>query len=279
MKDPLSDFYRTKEVYVPLPSRGKWYKSPPNLTEDGEIGIYPMSVKDEIMLKIPDTLYNGEALYEVLKSIAPDIIDPYEVCIPDFEIILLAAKASQHNGELNIAGTCPSCKSTNEYAVEVKDILRKVTPIDQAEHIIELENKLLVEFKPNSLASITAGTIKTTESIKLAAAITDGMDPEQSRDLFKESLEKTTAAAIIVLADAISSITTPNGEVVTDLQSISNWLSNADAKTTTLLKRNSQKLNENGVPKEFTFTCVNEDCNESFKSPIEYNPAFFFTAN
>jgi hypothetical protein len=279
MQDPLSNFYRTKEVYVTLPSGGRWYKSKPNLTADGEIGIYPMSVKDEIMLKIPDTLFNGEALYEVLQSIAPDIVDPYEVAVPDVEVILLAAKASQHNGELSMSCLCPHCNKSNQYSVEIKTLLASIRPLPEEPLVVELENGLSVKYKPNTLASITAGAIKTTESIRLASAISDGMDPEQTKSVMRESLEKSTAAAVIVLADSIESITTPDGTVVTDVQSISNYIANADAKTTSIIKRHSTTLNNTGVPSEFDFVCNNEQCEQSFKSPIEYNPAFFFTAD
>jgi hypothetical protein len=68
MKNPLSDYYREKEIYVKLPTQGKWYKNKPNLNKDGEIGVRPMTLKDEMLLKIPDSLYNGESLYEVFKS-------------------------------------------------------------------------------------------------------------------------------------------------------------------------------------------------------------------
>ena len=277
MQDPLINFYRTKEVYVTLPTQGKWYKNKPKLTKDGEIGIYPMSVRDEIMLKIPDTLYNGEALFEVLQSIAPDIVDPYEVAVPDVEIILLAAKASQHDGKMTMSGRCPHCGTSTDYEIEVKKLLSQVKPIPDDPLLLELENGLVVEYKPNTLASINAGTIKTTESIKLAQAINDSTDPDTTKTIFRESLEKTTAAAIIVLADSISSITTPEGIVVSDIESISNWLANADARTTGLLKEKSTKLNESGVPRTFNLQCSNDECTENFDANVEYNPTFFFT--
>lgn len=277
MQDPLINFYRTKEVYVTLPTQGKWYKNKPKLTKDGEIGIYPMSVRDEIMLKIPDTLYNGEALFEVLQSIAPDIVDPYEVAVPDVEIILLAAKASQHDGKMTMSGRCPHCGTSTDYEIEVKKLLSQVKPIPDDPLLLELENGLVVEYKPNTLASINAGTIKTTESIKLAQAINDSTDPDTTKTIFRESLEKTTAAAIIVLADSISSITTPDGIVVSDIKSISNWLANADARTTGLLKEKSTKLNESGVPRTFNLQCSNDECTENFDANVEYNPTFFFT--
>ena len=81
----LEDFYRSKDVYIKLPTQLRYYKHHPKLSSEGELGIMPMSTKDEMLLKVPDTLYNGEALFEIIKSVAPDIKDPYEILLPDMD--------------------------------------------------------------------------------------------------------------------------------------------------------------------------------------------------
>jgi hypothetical protein len=59
MTKTLQDFYRHKEIYIKLPTEGKWYTSQTNLNDQNEIGIKPMSFKDEMLLNIPDSVYNG----------------------------------------------------------------------------------------------------------------------------------------------------------------------------------------------------------------------------
>jgi len=279
MSDPLSYFYRNKEIFVKLPSKGHWYKQKPNLTDDFEIGIYPMSVKDEVLFKIPDTLYNGDAIFEVIKSIAPDIIDPYEVCLVDVDVLLIASRINQNDGEMNVIAGCPHCKKTNEYGVDLESILSQVKHIPTQPVELELQNGLRITFKPNTLASVNASHIMNTESVRIAAQITDDTDPEYAKELFRSSLEKTTGATIVVLADAIENITTPDGTVVDNMESITNWLSNTDSATIEIIKKHSSVLNNAGMQKEFTFVCSNEDCGELFEAPLEYNPAFFFTSN
>lgn len=279
MSDPLSHFYRTKEIFVKLPSKGHWYKQKPNLTADFEIGIYPMSVKDEVLFKVPDTLYNGDAIFEVIKSIAPDIPDPYEICLVDVDVLLIASRVNQNNGEMNVIAGCPHCKKTHEYGVNLESILSRVQHISTDPVELELQNGLLITFKPNTLASVNASHIMNTESVRIAAQITDNTDPEYAKQLFKSSLEKTTAATIIVLADAIEQIKTPNGDVVDNIESITNWLSNTDSGTIEHIKKHSSVLNNAGIQKDFDFVCSNEECQEKFSAPLEYNPAFFFTNN
>jgi len=279
MSDPLSHFYRTKEIFVKLPSKGHWYKQKPTLTADHEIGVYPMSVKDEVLFKVPDTLYNGDAIFEVIKSIAPDIIDPYEICLVDVDVLLLASRSNLNSGEMPVTAGCPHCKKVHEYEIKLKDILSKVQHISTEPTDLELSNGLIVTFKPNTLASVNASHIMNTESIRIASQINDDTDPESAKELFKSSLEKTTGATIIVISDAIEKITTPDGTVVDNIESIANWLTNTDAATIEILKKHSSNLNKSGMQTQFTFICSNEECKEEFQAPLDYNPAFFFTNN
>ena len=102
MNNPLADHFRQKEIYVRLPTQGKWLSNKPRLTEDGEIGIMPMTLQDEILLSIPDSLYNGESLFKLISSIVPDIADPYELSLPDFDVILLASRAATYDKKMSV---------------------------------------------------------------------------------------------------------------------------------------------------------------------------------
>ena len=273
MKNPLSDYYREKEIYVKLPTQGKWYKNKPNLTKDGEIGVRPMTLKDEMLLKIPDSLYNGESLYEVFKSIVPDIVDPYDISIPDVDVILLASKAVSNGNDLNVDATCPKCLHTASYSINIPAMLSRVkTNIESVE--IEIKN-LKIRLKPNTLAAVTASSIQSLENTKIIAAMSNDANPE-NKALMQQSLEKSTGATIGLLADNIEQIELPNGSIVIDKQQIVEWMINSDAATINVLKKYTLGLNKNGLPTEFPFMCDNEECNHEFKSNIQFNPTFFF---
>ena len=69
----------------------------------------------------------------------------------------------------------------------------------------------------------------------------------------------------------------PDGVEVTDKQSIVDWISNSNRKVSDALQKQQLKMNLNGLPDSFDFTCSNEDCKKAFSSPIDFNPSFFFT--
>ncbi len=271
----LEDFYRSKDVYIKLPTQLRYYKHRPKLSSEGELGIMPMSTKDEMLLKVPDTLYNGEALFEIIKSVAPDIKDPYEILLPDMDAILIATRIASYGTDMDVSATCPHCNQKTEYAINLANILSGLRAIDPL--TIEI-NKLSIILKPNSVSAMTAKGIADHESNRLLIIMSQNKDSDTDlyKDQFKESLERISAANIAFIANRIESVTTPDDTVVTDVQEIANWLTNATTSTVEQISNHGDKLNDSGIPKSFNFTCSNEVCQKSFESSFEFNPSFFF---
>ena len=277
MTKTLEDFYRHKEIYIKLPTEGKWYTSQTNLNDQNEIGILPMSFKDEMLLNIPDSVYNGESLFEILKSILPDMENPYEILMPDVDVVLLASRINSNEGEMSVDATCTHCKTQEQYNIKIINILNQIKTINTIE--IELDNGLIISFKPNSLRSVTTNQIKITEMSSILSTFNKDDDKEKQHQLFSESLEKTAAANLVLIADTIEYVLLPSGDKITDLQAILDWISNSDSNTVKKLQNMSNQINQNGLNKNFKFECSNEQCGKEFTSPVEFNPTFFFTNN
>jgi hypothetical protein len=274
--NPLKKYYRTKEVYVKLPTNYKFFSTKPATSEENEIGIMPMSTRDEMLIKIPDSLYNGEALYEIIESIAPDIKNPYELCIPDLDVILLATRIASYGKNMDIEAVCPNCKKYSIYSIDIPVVLSKLKMLPE-DYTIEVKG-LSITFKPNSVSTINAKRIAQLETQKIANELRGINDSElpKIKEKLKKSLEVSTAARYAIIADAIEKIELPDGSIVTEIEHILDWLSNSDSATISILEKNKNIMNDNGIQKTFDVTCSNEDCNEKFTAPLEFNPAFFF---
>tara|TARA_B100001094_G_C18163912_1_gene790919 strand:- start:284 stop:1123 length:840 start_codon:yes stop_codon:yes gene_type:complete len=277
MQNPLEDYYRQKEIYIPLPTQGLWYENKPNLTNDGEIGVLPMTLNDEMLLNIPDTLYNGESIFNLMKSIVPDIIDPAELSLPDVDVILLASRAMTYDKKMQVESKCTHCENFSSYEMSIPDILSQINLI-RGGITIELE-KLQIELRPNTLKSMNAFNIKnlTTTQLVSKLANAEGDRKEELSKHYMESLREITIANIELLSDAIVKVTTPDGKEVTDQASIQQWLANAKKSVLTQIENNSRKLNLNGLPDTYDFTCSHEECGKEFKGIVEFNPSFFFS--
>ena len=277
MTKTLQDFYRHKEIYIKLPTEGKWYTSQTILNDQNEIGVLPMSFKDEMLLNIPDSVYNGESLFEILKSILPDMENPYEILMPDVDIILLASKINNNDGEITVEAKCQHCETQEQYSIKIVNILNQMKTIDPIE--LELSNKLIVSFKPNSLRSVTTNQIKISEMSSILSTFNKDDDLKKQHELFSDSLEKTTAANLVLIADTIEYVLLPDGDKITDLQTILDWMTNSDSNTVKKLQEMSSQVNQNGLDKIFKFECSNEKCGKEFKAEVEFNPIFFFTSS
>jgi len=277
MTESLKDFYRNKEIYIKLPTEGKWYTSNINLNNENEIGVMPMSFKDEMLLSIPDSVYNGESLFEILQSILPDMENPYEILMPDVDVVILASKINSNDGEMEVEAACTHCSHTEQYTVKIVNIINQIKVINPIE--LELNNGLVVSFRPNSLRSVTTNQIRISETSAILSNFSKDDDLKDQHDLFAESIEKTTAANLVLIADSIEHILLPSGEKITDIQAILDWISNSDSNTVKKLQKMTTQINHNGLDKNFTFECSNEECGKKFKSAVEFNPTFFFTNN
>ena len=63
MSNALTKYQRTPKLYIKLPSGGKYYeKGSIDLSMEGTLPIRAMTARDELLLKSPDALLNGESI-------------------------------------------------------------------------------------------------------------------------------------------------------------------------------------------------------------------------
>ncbi len=237
-----------------------------------------MTVKDEILMNIPDSLYNGESLFELFQSIAPDIADPYEIAMPDVDVILLASRSASYNSTMRVSTKCPHCETPQDYEIDLPTALSNIKINNQSQEL-EIDG-LLISLKPNTLKTVTANRIKTVEIARMISNMDiTGVIPDDQKDAYNNSIAVSAAAQIAILADSIESVTLPDGTVVVDIDHISEWISKSNKRVVDTITKTAALMNQNGIDNEFNFACSEQECGKEFKAPIEFNPAFFFSNN
>ena len=131
MTNPLIQAYRKPALYVSLPSGGKYYNEKPKLSVDGELAIYSMTARDELISKTPDALFNGEATFSLIASCAPDIGDPHEMPVNDLMVVLIAIRLASYGDDISVDIKCPECDFLNQLAVSTNALLATVTETHQ----------------------------------------------------------------------------------------------------------------------------------------------------
>jgi hypothetical protein len=139
-QNPLRKYFRQPKVYITLPSRGKFYpEGVLNMPETGELPVFAMTAKDELIIKTPDALLNGQATVDVIKSCIPNITNPWLMPSVDLDACLVAIRIATYGEKLDITTKVPVLGEEREFSVDLRQILNKlVTP--EYENILKLND-------------------------------------------------------------------------------------------------------------------------------------------
>ena len=148
-QNPLSKFFRQPAIYISFPSKGKWWgEGALEYTATEKYPVYAMTTKDEILLKTPDALLNGQGVVDVIHSCIPNIKDAWKMPSVDVDTVLIAIRIATYGKEMEFTAVCPHCGTKNEHAIDLSVMLSKitlgdwVTPLDV--------NGLSITLKPQS---------------------------------------------------------------------------------------------------------------------------------
>lgn len=277
-KNPLQKYFRKPAIYIKLPTGGAFNPEISQTSLD-EIGVCPMTAIDEITMKNPDALLNGEALINVIKSCVPDIPDPRKICNIDAEAIFLAIQYATYGSDLTHTHTCEKCSDKNEFNIDVNYILNRMPDIKKPEPIIWEGIKIHV--RPASIESITKLAIIEIEQKKIIANIQqnsgDEFNEEDSsrvtRTLYK-SYESIAKMNVELLGNVVEKVETPE-ETVSDTDMIVEFLYNIPSIIVDKIHDTSKSMSKRPEnTSEFEFVCP--ECEHKQTVVLEVNPVNFF---
>lgn len=279
-ENPLQHLYRKKSLYVALPSKGKYYTDGLELSIDGELGVMPMTTADEIKLKSPDALFNGEAMFDMLKSCAPDIKNPKEIPACDLDVILFAIKIATTGDNLEITSQCPHCEGTHEYAANLPQILASAQEID-SDNIVRLDDNTEVHVKPYTLESQIKTNIKQFHNYRMEQILNQGEEVsiETKTELFNAALASASQITIQLVADNIMKVVIRGEEdkkiIVDENKHIYEWVNNMSSNTYKKIIDKIKNLSDPKIKSDLTITC--NGCKKNYKTNIDLDPVSFFT--
>lgn len=270
--NPLRQYFRRPALYLKLPSHGNFYpEGTINLPENGEIPIYPMTAIDEITTKTPDSLYNGVAVVEIIKSCAPNIKDPWQLPVVDLDAVLVAIKAASTNEGLEIQTICPSCSTQNDYKVNLSGVLSTIKSGDYSD-TLKLGD-LKVKFKPLTYKEINETNIIQTELQKTVINNMSMEDEEQRLIESSKMITRLNELTFEVVTKCIKSIEAPSG-VVTEKEFIIDFLKNCSRTNFELIKEKSIELRQSSETKPLKIKCPS--CEHEYEQPFTLNVSDFF---
>jgi len=275
--NPLSKYFRKPTIYVQIPTGGRFNPEIDKTILD-EIPIMPMTAIDEISMSNPDELLNGEALVNLITSCVPTIPEPRNLCNIDADFLYLAIKHATYGKNIEHTHTCSNCEEQADYNIDINSILDKFPEIHEVEPVEYKDLKIYVH--PPKMESMTRMALIEVEQTRILEAISDTGDESITEiELAKQfalSFRKVSKQNVNLLIEAIDRIETLD-EVVTDKDTILEFMNNCETKVITRI--NDQITKVNNRPKDLTtfeFTC--DACDNKEKVKFELNPVNFSSA-
>ena len=277
--NPLAQYYRKPGTYIELPSGGRFYKITPKLSDTKELAVYPMTAKDELALKNPDALLNGEALKQVIASVCPDIVDVTEIPAPDIDAILVAMRMTSYGDdmELDVSHGCEESDGKSQrVTVGLGSVLSTLKAIPESLGTVALANGVVVQLKPYTLEAqsrLLRVQFNTMRQLQGAEA-NENSTIEQKADIANKGYDQLVVLSQDILAQSILFVRLPDGTEVTNFNHIHEWVKNLDRASNERLDEEIKAFGKFGITRTLEVTC--DHCKNKFTTDMLFDPTSFF---
>lgn len=275
--NPLSKFFRQPQIYLRLPSKGRWWpKDSIEMPANGELPVFAMTARDELLLKTPDAVMNGQGTVDVIQSCIPAIRNAWVMPLVDLDSILIAIRQATYGNHMEFTNVCPHCKRKNDHALDLSVYTtRFVCPdYDQSLKFDTLE----IYLKPNNFANFNQTSIENYEQQKLLSVVQDTSLPEEQKIAeFRRIFNNLVNITVEQVSASVAAVKVANSEVVDNPEFIKEFFANCNKDIWNTVKAKLQEYSDiQQKSKELTVTCEHEDCNKHYVTPIEFETSHFF---
>jgi len=277
--NPLQKYFRQPKIYLSLPSNGKYYPAGSlEISETGEYPVFPMTARDEIMIKTPDALLNGEATVSVIKSCIPAIKEPFNMPAMDLDACLIAIRIATYGEKMDININVPVTNEEKAFDLDLRVMLDQFTNVTY-DHIVQMGD-LSIELKPLTYQEFTNTSKATFDEQRIFNVLNDSNISENDKlSSFTESFRKLTDLTISTLEMSIASITMGE-DVVTDRNHIKEFIANTDKglfeKVTNHIEAQREKFQIRPLIVDATPEELEAGVPVTYEVPVTFDQSNFF---
>ncbi len=272
--NPLSRLFRTPAIYINLPSGGKFY--PPgalDMPENGELPVYPLTNRDEITLRTPDALINGQGVVDVIQSCIPNIKNAWKMPTIDVDTCLIALRIASYGHNMDFDQTCPHCGAEHSYTMDLRHTMSMIRCPDYEQ--VKQFDALNIKFQPqnythaNNMNRVSFELQKAQQNIE---ALPDGEDQAAAVTM---QLAKVTGLTADVMANSTEYIElVETGEQITNREFILEFYNKIDARTHSTIQKALGELTEVANLKPSKVAC--QSCQGELEVNVMFDYAGFF---
>jgi hypothetical protein len=280
ISNPLSKHFRQPKIYITLPSNGNFYKNNSiEISETGEYPVYAMTAKDELKLKTPDALMNGQATVDVIQSCMPNIKNGWEIPSIDIDVILIAIRLATYGEKMEIKTKIPNTEIERSYDIDLRMLLDQIKA-KQYENLVTAGD-FKIEVAPLSYKYFTEVALKTFEEKRLFQLL-DNQDLNEAEKIqkFNEIFNRITDLNISIVAKSVVSVQYQQEPVVTNSEFIEEFFNNIDKEIFQQLIEHVETERDKFKIKPLEVATTEEDqaagAPKVFRLPIVFDQSNFF---
>jgi hypothetical protein len=250
------------------------------MTETGEFPVFSMTAKDELLLKIPDALMNGQAIVDVVQHCIPNIKNAWAIPSIDIDVILIAIRLATYGEKM----TTPLSFGEDiemEHIIDLRTVMDTLMNQISWNPVVSITDDLTVFVKPLTYKQMTEAALQTFETQKIMQiANDDKMAEEDKLRLFKESFKKLTDATVGTVGAGIFRIDSSQGS--TDNPNyIREFVDNIDKDIFNTIQNHLEAMKDQNVIKPIVVPVSDEMrekgiTGETVEVPLTFDASTFF---
>jgi hypothetical protein len=277
--NPLQKYFRQPKIYLTLPSGGKFYpEGTLEVLENNEYPVYPMTARDELTMKTPDALLNGQATVDMIQSCVPNIKDAWRIPSLDLDAILIAIRIATYGETMDLNIKTPVTGEEKTYTVDLRVMLDDIIS-KQFSDTFDM-NGLRIHIRPLSYREFTDTSLKTFEEQRIFSLVNNQEIPDEEKlQRFNQSFKKLTDITVSTLRNSIWKIETEDG-VVDNPAFIDEFVSNAEKGLFKALTDHLDVQREQFKIKPIVLDATDEEIEkgvpETYEIPVTFDQANFF---
>lgn len=273
-KNPLFGYFRQPAIYVTLPSKGNWWgENALDLPATGEIPIFPMTTRDEVMLRTPDALLNGQGVVEVIQSCCPNIKNAWEMPSVDVDAVLIAIRIATYGNDMSFDSKCGYCNEMNTHDIDLSTPLGEIQCPNYDTPLIY--KTLKIKIKPQHYFAATQANLLSFEEEKMRNVISmTEMEATERATRLSDGMKKLVDIAADICANSTAYIELGSGDRVTDIEFIKEFYKEAESSVMTQLQTKLAELNAQTKMKPLNLGCI--ECKKTYSMELTFDYSSFF---
>ena len=279
--NPLRQFYRQPQIYIKLPSNGRFYPTgsiemPPN----NELAVFSMTAKDEILFKTPDALMNGQGTVEVIQSCIPAIKNAWDMPMIDVDTVLISIRQATYGNAMEYYSLCPHCKNKNEHSINLGAIIDRYNLCPDYDTTVKVD-KLEFYLKPQNYKTYNKLSMQLYDQQRLLAVVGDeSLSEEEKTNQFNILFKKLLTLTVDNISKSVSAIKyviDSAEQVVTDENLIQEFFTNCEKSIWEVVKQRIEAINQQlERHKKLQLSCQNEECEKQYETDLNFETSHFF---